>query len=165
MNPSKRDIDSIYKLLIRVYEQHGFDGILIDPFKNIEPESNKRDDQHLHEVFARFKEMSVETNTVMNWIAHPKSNVNRIVNGDLVPCNQYMLAGGSAWDNSMDGIYSIQRPNRLEDVSSPDVTFHNLKQKLQELVSQCGKVEGIEFDIKTRRYSFWGRDPLGDLPH
>ena len=35
---------------------------------------------------------------------------------------------------------------------------------MQELVCERGFVDGIEFDIKTRRYKFWNNDPLGALP-
>jgi hypothetical protein len=165
LNPQKKDIKSIYETLKRIWNNQGYDGILIDPFKNIEAEHNVRDDKHLHDVFSKFKDFSVETNTVMNWIAHPKSGVSRVVQkkGEevLVPCNQYMLAGGAAWDNSMDGIYSIQRPNCLTDIRDPSVAFHNLKQRMQELVANRGVVSDIEFDIKTRRYIFGGKSPLG----
>lgn len=165
LNPRKKDINSMYETLKRIWNNHGYDGILIDPFKNIEAEHNVRDDKHLHDVFSRFKDFSVETNTVMNWIAHPKSNVSRVVQkkGEdvLVPCNQYMLAGGAAWDNSMDGIYSIQRPDSLVDITSSKVAFHNLKQRMQELVASRGVVTDIDFDIKTRRYLFSGVSPLG----
>ena len=159
LDPQETKIDDIYNLLKRVFDKQGFDGVLIDPFKNIEPEPNKRDDQHLHQVFKRFKEFSIETNSSMNWVAHPKSGVTRVDNnGDLNPCNQYMLSGGAAWDNSMDGIYSIQRPNPFDEYDSNLTTFHNLKQRMQELVCQRGKVQDIRFDIKTRRYLFDGSD-------
>ena len=166
LNPRKKDINSMYDTLKRIWNNQGYDGILIDPFKNIEAEHNVRDDKHLHDVFSRFKDFAVETNTVMNWIAHPKSNVNRTVkiNGQdtLVPCNQYMLAGGAAWDNSMDGIYSVFRPNTLQDIKDPQVVFWNLKQRMQELVCNRGSVDMIEFDIKDRRYYFSGSCPIGD---
>ncbi len=165
LNPRKKDITSIYNTLKRIWEEQGYDGVLIDPFKNIEPEHNVRDDKHLHDVFSKFKDFATETNIVMNWIAHPKSGVNRVTqrNGQdiLVPCNQYMLAGGAAWDNSMDGIYSVQRPDSLQDVKSTRVAFHNLKQRMQELVADRGTVDDIDFEIKTRRYLFNGHSPLG----
>ena len=101
LNPQKKDIKSMYETLTRIYDKHGYDGVLIDPFKNIEAEHNVREDKHLHDVFSKFKDFSIQSNTVMNWIAHPKSGVSRVVQkkGEeiLVPCNQYMLAGGAAW--------------------------------------------------------------------
>lgn len=166
LDPKKRKVEDIEVVLKRVYERDGYDGILIDPFKNIEAETNKREDQHLNNVFSRFKEWSIEINASMNWIAHPKSGVSRIAKKGndeiLVPCNQYMLAGGAAWDNAMDGIYSIQRPETLEDITSPVVHFHNLKQRMQELVCERGTVKEISFHIKTRRYYFDGYCPLNN---
>lgn len=165
LDPKKRKVEDIEVVLKRVYEREGYDGILIDPFKNIEADSSRREDQHLNNVFSRFKDYAIEINASMNWIAHPKSGVSRIVNRKgvdiLVPCNQYMLAGGAAWDNGMDGIYSIQRPNTLIDITDNAVTFHNLKQRMQELTCERGIVENITFDIKTRRYLFDGFCPLG----
>ena len=166
LDPKKRKVEDIELILKRVYEYEGYDGILIDPFKNIEPEVMKRDDQHLNEVFARMKETAIERNCSMNWIAHPKSGVSRVANKNgediLVPCNQYMLSGGAAWDNSMDAIYSIQRPNALNDITDPWVRFHNLKQKMQDLVADRGVVDDIYFDVKTRRYIFSDYSPLSN---
>ena len=164
LDPKKKKVEDIEVVLKRVYDREGYDGILIDPFKNIEAETGKRDDQHLNNVFSRFKDYAVEINASMNWIAHPKSGVSRIVKKGndevLVPCNQYMLSGGAAWDNGMDGIYSIQRPDALVDITSSRTAFHNLKQRMQELVADRGVVDDIDFNIKTRRYSFGGNCPL-----
>ncbi len=166
LDPKEKKITDIEKLLKRTYDKHGYDGILIDPFKNIEAEHNVRDDKHLHDVFSKFKDFAVQSNTVMNWIAHPKSGVSRVVkqqgNEVLVPCNQYMLAGGAAWDNSMDGIYSIQRPDALIDPTISTVAFHNLKQRMQHLTSERGVVTDINFNVKTRRYLFNDIDVLSN---
>jgi len=166
LSPRKKKVEDIELILKRVYENEGYDGILIDPFKNIEQEVMKRDDQHLNEVFSRFKDWSVESNCSMNWIAHPKSGVSRVANKNgedvLIPCNQYMLSGGAAWDNGMDGINSIQRPNALNDITDPWVKFHNLKQRMQDLVADRGVVDDIYFDVKTRRYIFSDYSPLGN---
>ena len=165
IDPTNKKIDDIYNLLIRIYDDQGFDGVLIDPYKNIDSSDISREDKFLHKVFDDFKDLAVRTNSVMNWIAHPKSGVQRIVttkDGDkLAVCNQYMLSGGAAWDNSMDGIYSIQRPFELEDINDSRVHFHNLKQRKQELTCSRGVVEDIDFNIKTRRYIFNLNDPLG----
>lgn len=167
LDPKQRDIKYVIEMHKRIYEKVGFDGFLLDPYKNISAEVGKRDDQHLSDVFAQISDASIATNSVFNWIAHPKSNVSRVtMNKDkpeVAPCNQYMLSGGAAWDNSMDGIYTPLRPYTMEDVTDNRVVFHNMKQRMQELTAQRGKVEGITFDIKKRRYLFDGRDRLMDL--
>lgn len=166
LNPEKKDKEYIYELLKRTHGEQGFDGIFIDPFKNIEHDIKLRDDIYLDRLFSKFLDLSIETNTVMNWIAHPKSNVERIrtVQGQqqLIPCSQFMLAGGAAWDNNMDGIYSIHRPNLLEDANDPYVTFINMKQRKQDLTTPKGEYEYIKYDPKSKRYWFDGMDILMD---
>ena len=164
LDPEQRDIKYVIDMHQRIYDKIGFDGFVLDPYKNIKAEIGKRDDQHLSDVFSKIQQASVRTNSVFNWIAHPKSGNNRTVdvNGQLeaAPCTQSMLSGGAAWDNSMDGIYSILRPHAVEVLTDNRVRFYNLKQRMQELTAQRGTVEDITFDIKTRRYLFNGRDPL-----
>lgn len=168
LEPKEKKMDDIYNTMQRIYDDYGIDGILIDPFKNIEMDGNVRDDIFLHKAFAKFQDLAVTTNASMNWIAHPKSNVSRIVKKGneevLQVCNQYMLSGGAAWDNSMDGIYSWHRPNLLVDPSDSAVEFHNLKERDQLLVAEKGVVKDISFNMKTRRYLFDGYDPLDDNP-
>lgn len=154
IDPKNKKPEDIYDLLIHTHEMEGFDGILIDPFKNVEQDIRVRDDIYMEQLFARFKDLSVRTNSVMNWIGHPKANIQRIdKEGNLKPCDQFMLNGGAAWNNSMDGVYSVFRPKMLEDIKSNEVNFLNLKQRKQELTTERGVVTDIFFDAKTRQYT------------
>lgn len=164
LDPVDNHIDNIYDCLRRLHDKEGYDGILIDPFKNVRLDDGGRDDQKLDVLFTKFKDLAVRTNTVMNWIAHPKANVQRELNGVRLPCTQYMLLGGAAWDNNMDGIYSIFRHDLLNDPRSPYVTFLNLKQRKQDLTTERGtfgspdNMESLELNLKTKRYLFNDRD-------
>lgn len=165
LDPCDKKPDYIHNRLCEIYDQQGFDGVLIDPFKNVEHDIRVRDDIYLDRLFDTFKDMAVRTNSSMNWIAHPKANVQRVKENregalERLVCDQYMLNGGAAWDNGMDGIYSILRPGTLRDPSDPRVTFYNLKQRKQELTTDRGKVEGIVFDKQKRRYYFDEIDPF-----
>jgi len=167
IDPEDKTPEGIEQELLRIYDIEGFDGVLIDPFKNIRQEISMRSDIYLDQLFARYKDFAVKTNSSMNWIAHPKANIERIKKmGNtevLMPCDQYKLNGGAAWDNGMDGIYSIFRHNLLEDVKSKDVTFLNLKQRKQELTTERGNYDKIVFDIKRRRYYFDDYCPVSGL--
>jgi twinkle protein len=154
IEPKDRRPQAIMDLLAKIHAQHGFDGTLIDPFKNIKQEIRERDDIYLQQLFSDTKDFAVETNSVLNWIAHPKANVQRIVDQTLMPCDQYMISGGAAWDQSMDGIYSVFRPNLLDDIRDPNVWFLNLKQRKQALVAERGTVKDIYLDIRQNRYIF-----------
>jgi hypothetical protein len=164
LDPKEKTPERIYDLLKDLYDDIGYDAVLIDPFKNVHQVINMRDDIYLDRLFDTFKDLAIRTNTVMNWIAHPKSNIERvrIKDGNRIrmPCDQHMLAGGAAWENNMDGIYSIFRPNLLENIRDKSVTFFNLKQRRQELTVLRGAVEGIQFEPSQRRYYFDGHDPL-----
>ena len=164
IEPSKTNVEGVSDCVKSIYENEGFDGVLIDPFKNIRQEINKRDDIWLSDVFSKIKEMAINLNVVWNWIGHPKANVNRIQRkGEetyLLPCNQFMLNGGAAWDNSMDGIYSWYRPNTLEDKNSPNVNFLNLKQRKQQITTPRGDYDRILFEVSSRQYIFGGLNPI-----
>jgi hypothetical protein len=161
IEPKGKKPEEIYKLLNSIYGVEGFDGILIDPFKNVEQDIRVRDDIYLEQLFATFKDLALHVNGVMNWIAHPKANVARLnSDGGINPCDQYMLNGGAAWNNSMDGIYSVLRPNINTDPKDASVNFLNLKQRKQDLTTPRGVVTNIEFDLKRHRYLFGGIDVL-----
>jgi hypothetical protein len=155
LDPKDKTADGIYNSLLKYFEKSGFDGILVDPFKNIQYDGKVRDDIHMEQIFAKFKDLAIQTNSVMNWIAHPKAGGERMKDGILQPVTPWMLNGGAAWDNSMDGIYSVFRPDIKTDPRSPRVNFINMKQRKQELTTERGISDGV-FDIKTRRYDFIG---------
>lgn len=147
-----RDLIDNFKFF---HDRHGFDGFLIDPFKNINHDDNGRFDLYLDNVFTEFKEFAIETDTTMNFIAHPKNQDEpKNSDGSYKICTQFMLAGGAAWNNGMDGIYSIYRPYRHKDPTDPRTFFFNLKQRKQQLVGRVGVYKNIEFDINTNRYYF-----------
>ena len=160
LDPKNNHIDHIYDLLLRTYEKEGFDGVLIDPFKNVRMDEGGREDQKLDALFSRFKNLAVETNCVMNWIAHPRSKVERLKDDQKMPCDQYMLSGGAAWDNNMDGIYSVLRPNSHIEPNDTSVHFYNLKQRKQKFTTKKGMYPFINYNQKIQRYIFNGNDPL-----
>lgn len=165
LDPENKTPKALNELLFSLYEKDGFDGVLIDPWKNVRQDIDKRSDIWLEEVFADTKDFAVKTNTSWNWIAHPKANVEKYRKGangmtEIMPVTQEKLNGGAAWDNSMDGIYSIFRYNLHLNINSREVMFKNIKQRKQELVGERGDVDNIVFDAAKRRYIFSGTDPL-----
>lgn len=165
LDPADKTPKGLIKWLSDEYDSKPFDGVLIDPWKNVRQDINKRDDIWLEEVFADAKDFAIRTNTSWNWIAHPKANVEKYRKSqtgtvEIMPVTQEKLNGGAAWDNSMDGIYSIFRYNLHLNINSREVMFKNLKQRKQELVGERGDVDNIVFDAAKRRYIFGGTDPL-----
>jgi hypothetical protein len=162
INPKQRKYTDLLDNFRYFYDVYKFDGALVDPFKNLDHnESEGRFDLYLDRVFSDTKEFALETDTSMNWIAHPKAQVDpKNQDGTFKICTQYMLSGGAAWNNSMDGIYSIARLFKHLNPIDPRVAFLNLKQRKQQLVGRVGKYDKIEFLFQTNRYYFDGHCPI-----
>lgn len=151
-----------------MYETYGIDYFLVDPFKSLILDEGSRGDYVLNNLFVEAKEFALSTNTGVNYIAHPKS-VNDVrlkpkqgeQNGQFRVVDQFMIAGGAAWDNNMDAQYSIHRPERHLDPNDPKVHFWNLKQRKAEIVgARRGVYEKIVFDPKRKQYFFDGICPM-----
>lgn len=157
--PKDRRWEAVLDYFRFMHQKYNFDGLLIDPFKSLIIPETSRTDKMMDEIFIAAKEFALETNTVFNWIAHPKSlqdvKVGKDPQSAFKVVNQFMISGGAAWDNNMDGQYSIYRPERHLNPSDPKVHFWNLKQRHAELVGcKRGVYENIKFDETTRRYYF-----------
>lgn len=161
LKPQDRTMTGVLNTYKKAYDKRPFDALLIDPFKNISQDSNERIDRFLEESFAECKQLSLDMDVSFNIIAHPKANVETVdKNGDRAICDQYKLSGGAAWNNSMDGIYSILRPNKHRDPKDRTTFFLNLKQRKQHLVAVSGTCEKIIKDIPSSRYIINGVDPF-----
>jgi hypothetical protein len=141
--------------------------VLIDPWKSciIREGKGRTKDEVLHMEFDDSKKLAEEKHISVNYIAHPKSmndvRVSKKADSAFKVISQYDVAGGAAFDNSMDGQFSIYRPERHLNVSDPKVEFHNLKQRKAELLGVFkGVVKEIEFDWMTKGYFFNGINPL-----
>lgn len=164
LKPQNRTPLGIIDCYKKAFDKRSFDGLLIDPFKNIVQDSGERVDRFLEETFAWFKELSIEMDVSFNIIAHPKANIATIdKEGNRSVCDQYSLSGGAAWNNSMDGIYSILRPNKHKDPKDRTTNFINLKQRKQHLVAVSGTCYDIRKDIKTSRYIIQNIDPFTNV--
>jgi hypothetical protein len=167
MYPKDRAYRAVMDNFKFAHEKWGINAFLIDPWKslNLSAQDSKRSDWLLDDLFIENKEFAVKTNSVMDYIAHPKSLTDvRDGKGQDAPfkvVTQFMIAGGAAWDNNMDAQYSIYRPERHLNARDPRVEFHNLKQRNNEEVgAQRGVYKGITFDRLQRRYFFKGICPI-----
>lgn len=162
IHPKDRKYSDLVDNFRYFHDKYNVDGFLIDPFKNLDHNENEgRFDLYLDKVFSEAKEFALETDTSMNFIAHPKNQVDPYnSDGSFKICTQFMLSGGAAWNNNMDGIYSIYRPHKHDKATDPRVSFINLKQRKQQLVGRIGRYDSIEFKFDTNRYYFAGYCPI-----
>jgi len=145
-------------------KEFGIDGILLDPWKNIGVNGSEgayTKDDILHRVFSNIKEVATYENISFNIVAHPKSVQNaKNADGSYKVVTPQDLAGGAAWNNSMDGIYSLYRPDEHTNPNDPGVWFFNLKQRMQDLTAERGVFKDIEWHKPTHRYYFAGVCPI-----
>lgn len=159
------DFNTVKTSFMNIWEDEHYDGMIIDPWKNIVLPGLKRSDLELAELFADIKMMALKTNTTVNIVAHPKSQSDmRSKDGGYRMATQFDLSGGAMWNNSMDGIYTYYRPYEVNDngemIQSGIAQFHNLKQRKPQIVAHTGMVDNIEFRYKTNRFYFNGRCPI-----
>lgn len=166
--PKDRHYKTVMDNFKYMHEKYGIDSFLVDPFKSLILDESSRGDMALNNMFVEAKEFALSTNTCVNYIAHPKSVTDVRVkakqgenNGAFRVVDQFMIAGGAAWDNNMDAQYSIYRPERHLNPNDPKVHFFNLKQRKSEIVgARRGVYEKIVFDPKRKQYFFDGICPM-----
>lgn len=160
IHPKEKTYTSLIDTYKYFYDKYGFDGFTIDPFKNIRlPEG--RTDEVLHKAFDELKECALMTDSSINIVAHPRTlKDSKNQDGSLKLVTQYDLLGGSAWNNSMDGIFSGYRPFIHKDSNDRRMWLFHLKQRKKVLVGNTGVYKKIEFDVSTNRYYFDGYCPI-----
>lgn len=165
ISPKDRSWPNVKKFISFAVEEYGITDVLIDPFKSLKLLQEGRADFMLDDLFIDAKELAIETNTSLTFIAHPKSNIDvresKDKNAPYKIVTQWMVAGGAPWDNNMDAQYSNYRPFRHNNPNAPEFEFYNLKQRnSEEVLAQKGMVGNIKFDRLKRRYYFDGKCPI-----
>ncbi len=159
--------ETIIKGFTDLHKTFKIDGWLVDSFKNMTiDESKGTKDRVMESVFDLFEDLSLSTDTVGNFIAHPRGmDETRMrkkgkLDGEYKIVSEHDLLGGSAWSNSMDGIFSYHRQEKHLDINSPKGSHITLKQKSQELTNGLGEFKNIFFDKKSNRFYFNGVCPI-----
>jgi hypothetical protein len=165
VNPEDQRANNVLDLFRFFHEYKGCTRFLIDPYKSIELEDDAREDKALNRFFKSCKKFVSSTGSVLDFIAHPKSQSDVRTGKDkdspFKIVTQFMVSGGAAWDNNMDAQYSVYRPERHINPTDPRVHFHNLKQRNgEEVLAKRGVYEKIKFNTQTRRYYFDGHCPF-----
>jgi hypothetical protein len=138
---------------VEINDKYKVDGFLLDPWKSVKQNMDKRSDLWLEDALMDFKTFSLETNSIMTFVVHPKSMRDyREADGNFRVITPMDLNGGAAWNNSMDVIISLRRmADRTE--------WHSHKIRKQHLVGIPGMYDQITFDMNTYRFYFMGDDP------
>ena len=150
-----RTPSGIIEAFTKVHETFGVDGYLIDPWKSVKQNMGSvRADIWLEDILMSFKEFSLETDSIMCFIVHPKTLKDYTdQDGNFRLITPWDLNGGAAWYNSMDIIISLRK---LEF----NTEWYTWKVRKQHLAGSTGQFLDINFDMDSYRFKFGGNDPF-----
>ncbi len=156
VNPSSAATpDAILDIVKQLIKQHGINGVIIDPFNQLDSnqKSFQREDQYLSDVLTKFKRFACEYDLNFIVIAHP-IKMQKDDHGEYKVPTQYDVAGGAMWNNKVDAIIVVHRPRVSSDATDPFVDIHVLKIKKQKLVGipTGGKPVVLRYNYPMNRY-------------
>jgi twinkle protein len=140
--------------------QYGVNSYIKDPWNKIHHEMNgMRDDQYLASEIRKEKLFAGGYKACW-YVIHP-NKPSKTKNGAVLPPDQYDLSQGAMWNNGLDNIICVFRPERGVDARSPrvDILFQKIKKK--GVVGQEGKLE-VDFIPSRHRYEYTVED-MGDV--
>lgn len=153
--------DLILKRFTEMIIKHKIDGVLIDPFNQLDNDWGKsgRDDKYLEKVLTQFKRFAQNHNIFFHICAHP-TKPSRTKNGEFQKLTIYDLAGGAMWANKMDNILLYDRPDFFTNPTSTNCEFSSQKIKKQQINGTLGTTT-LTFERKEFRFYDQGYNPLG----
>lgn len=140
--------------------KHGVNAYLKDPWNKIYHDfKGMREDQYLALELTREASFAKRFDAAL-LVAHPvggKIEIETRANaptpkGEYRVPNPYNISGGSMWQNMIDNITCIHRPNKLLNPVDVTVEWHQQKVRKKKLVGREGKREMIFKPSKARYY-------------
>lgn len=149
-------IESLHEKFAYLIMKHGIDGVLIDPYNQLEKsQDGLRSDEEISDFMRKVKRFTVKHEVTYNIIAHPKitSKLSAGKEGEFEPADAYDVAGGAMWANKSDNIISYHRPNWFKENGKKDPTVHVYAQKIKRKRTG-GDLDKIElyWDFKSSRF-------------
>jgi hypothetical protein len=141
--------------------KEGVQGVVIDPFNQLDNDYGARSDKYLESILSDFMRFAQQNDVFFDIVAHPKALKKDGAKNYPMP-DVFDIADGAMWNNKMHNIAIYHRPNHQENPNDPlcEVDFKKIKK--QKITGVKGKIE-IELDRPIRRYLFEGVDVLGHL--
>jgi twinkle protein len=155
------DIHSINEKFRYLVLKKGIDGVLIDPFNQLDRITTQfqREDLYLSDILKDIKRFALLNSISYNIVAHPAKQ-NKQDDKSLPPVDMYDIAGGAMWANKADNIISYYRPNHHIDKTSPEVKVFIQKIKRRRTGGKPGEFE-MKMLWSIKRFV----DPISELPY
>lgn len=152
LNPTEENltIDGLLSLFKEVKESFGCDGIVIDPWNEVD---HKRPDfmsesEYISMALSKIRRFS-RTEDVHSWIiAHPTKMQKDLKTGEYPAPTPYDISGAAHWRNKADFCITVHRP----DFKSKDnaVEVHLMKVKFKHF-GKLGSIK-LKYDWKSGCY-------------
>ncbi len=141
-------VDEILSKARVLIARHGINGLVIDPWNEVEHaiEKGEREDQYISRSLSKIRRFA-RLNGVHVWVvAHPK-NLSKDKDGNYKPPTMYEISGGAHWRNKADNGVCVFRNDFANDIT----TIIIQKVRFRE-VGQVGETY-LKFCRDVGRYS------------
>lgn len=155
MAPKEDDtsVDSILSLAKTLVYRHGINGLVIDPWNELDHErpANLSETEYISKCLTKIRRFSRVHNCHVFLVAHPtklqkqEKGENK---GEYVVPRPYDIAGSAGWFNKADNCLTVWRASKR---GSHDAVIHVQKIK-KKYLGQIGSVT-LKYDYHTGRYN------------
>ena len=157
--PEDRTPQNILNTFSKVISKHKVDGVVIDPWNQMDHDFSLRDDQYLSQVLTEFKKYALAENIYFIILAHPRGGLEVKGDGNYKMPYYTHLAGGMMWGNKADNILCYHRPNYRTDPKDTMCVLASQKIKRQRYNGKPGFVE-MEYKPHKARFYIDDFNPL-----
>lgn len=149
-------IETLHQKFSFLLGKHGIDGVLIDPYNQVEKlHDSKMMSEEISVFMSTCKRFCVQNDITYNIIVHPKLPTKN-ADGSIPPADVYDISGGAMWGNKADNIISYHRPNWHKDKTDKSVSIHTQKIKRKRTGGSVGEVFECCFEMSSSRYFIFG---------
>jgi twinkle protein len=144
------DLQTIHTIFRSLILRHGIDGVLLDPWNQLDHIIDSRDDLYLSKALKEIKRFALMNDISYNIIAHPKGMLPNKDN-QLPEVQVWHIAGGPMWNNKSDNIISVERPAWYDNKTSGWTRIKTHKIKRRRTGGSLGEAD-FDFVLKESRY-------------
>ena len=112
-------IEYILSRALASIRRHGVNGLIIDPWNEIEhmQEKGEREDLYISKQLSRLRRFA-RRNGIHIWlVAHPQKLTKDKDTGEYKPPTMYEISGGAQWRNKADMGLCVHRPDMNNDIT------------------------------------------------
>jgi twinkle protein len=146
------DDDFIFEKFKETVVKYGIDGIIIDPFNQVEHKnSRQRDDQKISAFCNRLKKFLLKHDLFCIIVVHT-STIDKKDSGELKMPHMYdNLEGGKMWSKKADNIICYHRPLMAIDFKDTSAIVNVQKIKKKWKTGEPGEID-VRYSLDTNRF-------------